>query len=391
MATISAVLVPAKVLKGGRHKIRISVSHNGETRYIVTDIIVDSEKEFKNGAIVKRPDAAYLNTRLRGMLQRYQEELDRLAYTNGLTCAELVTSLKDGGDNRHRTIDSVFQEYISVRRIKPSTAYCYKEAWRRITNHVNKQTLVENIRQSTIMNLEKKFFSRGMKNGTIKGHLVLLKSILNFARRCGYVEFRVDPFANHTMPSGEPRDSWLTVEQIRRLRDAEFKKKSMRRCRDLILLSYYLGGINMADLVKIDFHACGDRLRYTRTKTELLPKTNKYVEFDIPAEAKPIIKRLIGDDGRIKASEYERKNVCKSFLSRGAGMLRESLDLPNLVYYSARKSFAQHALELGVKESVIDYILGHTLKKAGNTLYHYVYVTPEMATKAVRMVLDNLK
>ena len=62
MAKIFPVIVPAKVLKGGKHKIRISVSHNGETRYIVTDIIIDSEKEFKNGTIVKRFDAAALNT-----------------------------------------------------------------------------------------------------------------------------------------------------------------------------------------------------------------------------------------------------------------------------------------------------------------------------------------
>ena len=61
MAILNAVIVPAKVLKGGRHKVRISVAHNGETRYIVTDITIESLKEFKNGSIVKRPDAAILN------------------------------------------------------------------------------------------------------------------------------------------------------------------------------------------------------------------------------------------------------------------------------------------------------------------------------------------
>ena len=68
MATLNALIVPAKVLKGGRHKVRISVAHNGETRYIVTDIIIDSSKEFKNGQVVKRPDAASMNTKLRGLI-----------------------------------------------------------------------------------------------------------------------------------------------------------------------------------------------------------------------------------------------------------------------------------------------------------------------------------
>lgn len=47
MATLKTVIVPAKVLKEGRHKVRISVAHNGETRYIATNIIIDSDKEFK--------------------------------------------------------------------------------------------------------------------------------------------------------------------------------------------------------------------------------------------------------------------------------------------------------------------------------------------------------
>ena len=76
MASINAVIVPAKVLKDGRHKIRISVAHNGKTRYITTDILVDSVRQFSNGSIVRRPDASFLNTKLRGLLQEYQRTLD---------------------------------------------------------------------------------------------------------------------------------------------------------------------------------------------------------------------------------------------------------------------------------------------------------------------------
>jgi hypothetical protein len=38
MANISAVIVPAKALADGKQKVRLAVSHNGATRYIVTDI-----------------------------------------------------------------------------------------------------------------------------------------------------------------------------------------------------------------------------------------------------------------------------------------------------------------------------------------------------------------
>lgn len=34
MANFSLVIVPAKVLAGGKHKVRVMVSHNGQTRYM---------------------------------------------------------------------------------------------------------------------------------------------------------------------------------------------------------------------------------------------------------------------------------------------------------------------------------------------------------------------
>ena len=48
MATLTLVIVPAKRLSDGTHKIRIRVAHNSETRFITTDIVV-RENEFKNG------------------------------------------------------------------------------------------------------------------------------------------------------------------------------------------------------------------------------------------------------------------------------------------------------------------------------------------------------
>ena len=50
MATLTLVIVPAKRLSDGTHKIRIRVAHNSETRFITTDIVV-RENEFKNGKI----------------------------------------------------------------------------------------------------------------------------------------------------------------------------------------------------------------------------------------------------------------------------------------------------------------------------------------------------
>ncbi len=391
MAILNTVIVPAKVLKGGRHKVRISVAHNGETRYIVTDITIDSIKEFKNGSIVKRPDAAILNTKLRGLLQRYQGVIDDLAYTNGLTCPELVYQIKNAGNYKHRTIFSIYEEYMKNAHIKPGTYKGYVNIWKTISGHLSEKMLVENITHGTILGLDKYLRDRGLKPTTVRNYLVFLMVLLNYAKRCGYVQFRVDPFAGYELPKMEVRQSWLSVDEVRKIRDIESVKPNIVKCRDLFMLSYYLGGINMIDMLNINFNEQTEIIHYVRTKTENRPKMNKFVEFRIPDEAQKIIARYKGADGYISVTEFQRKSNCHYFFDVNMPKLAEITGIKQLIFYSARKSFSQHAFDLGISESVIDYILGHRVDKGGTSLYAYISVTPEKATNAVRQVLDNLK
>ena len=266
MAILNAVIVPAKVLKGGRHKVRISVAHNGETRYIVTDIIIDSNKEFKNGAIVKRPDAAFLNTKLRGILQRYQGVVDELAYVNGLSCPELVYQIKNAGNYKHRTILSIYEEYMMNAHIKPLTRKGYIIIWNTLSSYMNEKMLAENITHGTILGLDKSLRDRGLKPTTVRNYLVFLMVLLNYAKRCGYVQFRVDPFAGYELPKMEVRQSWLTVEEVKRIRDIKSTKSNIQKCRDIFMLSYYLGGINMVDLLAINFNEQTETIHYVRKK-----------------------------------------------------------------------------------------------------------------------------
>lgn len=392
MATLNSVIVPGKALKGGRHKVRISVAHNGEFRYILTDIILNSAKEFKNGQIVKRPDAAILNTKLRGIMQKCQRAIDELEYVEGLTCPELVYQIKHAERYRHRTLMSIYTEYIDYARLKPGTLNFYSSSINCIVECVGDKLLIENINHSTILSLDK--FMREdkkLKPSTIRNRLVFLMVLLNYAKRCGYVQYRVDPFFGYELPKAEVRQSWLSVDQVRAIRDYEPPTKGQALAKDLFMLSYYLGGINMTDLQDIDFNENTTRIRYVRKKTEHRPKLNKYVEFDIPEEALEIIERRKGSDGRIVLSENQRKEHCHSLFDLHLRKISESLEIPNLIYYSARKSFSQHAFQLGVRESAIDYILGHRVDKDSTSLYNYISVTPELATQAVKKVLENLR
>lgn len=387
MATLNAVIVPAKVLKGGRHKIRISVAHNAETRYIVTNIIIDSDKEFKNGAIVRRADAAILNTKLRGIIQRYQDVVDELPYVSMLSCAELICQLKNAGNDRCRTIDAVFNEMMESSNIKPTTRHQYQIIWNVVSKLIEQNLLVEAINHVTILNLVNKIKKRGVSDSTLYNYLIFVKSIINYAKKLGYAQYKVDPFVGIQMPHTERRDAWLTTDEIKKIRDLDIKRDIQRTYRDIFMLSYYLGGINLVDLAKINFNEQTGTIKYVRTKTENRPKINKYVEFEIPEEAKEIINRLKDRDGLVIKNYRYVTNYMRQVLRS----IAEKTNIKKIIYYSARKSFAQHACELGVSNGVIDYILGHKLGGGGSTLYYYISVTPAQATAAIRLVLDNLK
>ena len=68
MANLSIVIVPAKKLSNGRHRVRIAVAHRSQTRYISTQFILDSANQMKNGRVVKHENAANINACLRKLI-----------------------------------------------------------------------------------------------------------------------------------------------------------------------------------------------------------------------------------------------------------------------------------------------------------------------------------
>lgn len=392
MAKLTPVILPAKVLKGGKHKVRIALAHNSETRYIATDIILDSEKEFKNGQITKRSDATSKNTKLRKLILSYQEAIDEIRNVEGLTCTELITFIQKAGNRKGRTISSVFNEYIEFANLKTGSIETYKNDFKSIATFMGEEFLVSYITHKTILGFDSWLRKKNLTSATIRNKMILLMTLISYSKRCLYAEYKIDPFQGYTLPQQGIRDSWITIEELKTIKNISIKKKNLAKCRDIFMLSYYLGGINIVDLLKIDFNKNGKTIRYVRTKTEKLNKINKYVEFDIPQEAKLLIEKYKGSDGKLHfASLKQEQNNMHTFFNYNMPKLAKAVGVESLVYYSARKSFSQHAFSLHINTDIIDYILGHKIGKTGSCLYSYIIVTPQMATEAINKVLDNLK
>lgn len=385
MANLALVIVPAKALKGGRHKIRIAVSHNGETRYIITGVTVDSEKQFKNGQVVGRTDANIMNTKLRREIGKYQDILNEMEYPEGLSCAELITALKCSNRDKNITIGELFERYVETSSATDRTLNNYRYMLKSFLTYTKGDIRLRNINHLTIAGYDKFMRKKGFGNGSINIYSTFLGTMFSFARKCGYVDANFQPLGGYKKPRARVRPSWLKVEDIRRIRDLNTDNLCQRLTADMFMLSYYLGGINLIDIVKTNFKKTGNTLSYVRSKTTRFGDDAAVVTFKIPPEAKKIIERWMRPDGYIGGLSLNPAG----FISKHMKDLREQLGMPNLVYYSARKSFSQQAFELGVSTQVIDYVLGHSQRQHG-VIFHYVAVKPEMATLAIRRVINHL-
>ena len=82
MATISLCVRETQQNADGTYTIKIAIGAKSRTTYIATRFKIDSLKQWKDGRIVKRPDADVLNRKLRHVLAEYENMLDEVPDSN---------------------------------------------------------------------------------------------------------------------------------------------------------------------------------------------------------------------------------------------------------------------------------------------------------------------
>lgn len=391
MATLSLTIFKAKVLKDGRHKIRIAVRHKHETSYIITRFIIDSESQFKNGQIVKRPDAAVLNTKLRNLINEYQEKLDSIKHPNLYDCRQLKEILINGVQEEPSTFQSLSLEY--VRELEESGSIGYSKMIERnsryLTEFVKGDILLSDITPEIIEGYSRFLrVKKGINETTNSMMMRQTKTIINKGIRKRIVKYEVHPFINFKIPSSSVREVDITLESFNRIRLAAPKEKKYRVAHDLFCLSFYLGGINLIDLLQIDFRDT-EVLEYVRTKTRNTAVGTRTICFTIPEPAKEIIKEWMNrNTGRLDFGyRFSYPNFSR-YLTRSLASLAKELGIDEkVVYYSARKSFAQYASEIGIPDGIIDYCLGHSDKSKG-VIRYYTKVRQKQADMAISRVID---
>lgn len=392
MATLSLVIIPSKVLSDGTHKIRIRVAHNSDTRFITTDITVH-ENEFKNGKIIRRPDKDFLNTKLQQQYNIYFKRYMELEYTDSLTCAQLVkmiTTPRTG--EKHRKFEDVVDEYLSLidEEDRATTYKLYKLATNKFLQFVGPGSLMEHITPIRINQYISWLTKAKLSSTTINIYITLLKVVINYAMKMRYVSYDVEPFITAKIPSAKKRETQITVEELKTIRDANLEHYNLNVTRDIFMLTYYLAGMNLVDILAYDFRA--DEINYVRKKTKNTKEGECLISFSIPEEAKPIIEKYMKKStGKIVFGKYKNYVSCYNLLARKINKLGKVAGIKHrFTLYSARKSFVQHGYDLGIPLSTLEYCIGQSMKE-DRPIFNYVTIMRKHADKAIREILDNLK
>ena len=395
MATIKLAVLKHTQSKDGSYKIRIAIGHRSETHYIVTKYKVNSPSEFVGGIVTRIPNAHEINVKLRNLLNDYDERLERIPSPEDYTCKELRDLLKSMRPHSSTaTFSQVSEQYQKelIEDGRGSYAGMLQNSLRLFRDFSGGDMFLSEISTVTISEFERWLKRKGLSQTYISMTLSMTRTIINRAIRAQLVTYQLHPFAYWKRPADEEREIDISVEELAAIRDAQPKLKKQRIARDLFMLSYYLGGINLIDLLNIDFRGVSV-LEYVRHKSRNTKTSDKRISFTIQPEAKELIKKWMNrNTGKLDFGyKFSYKNFLQ-FITRSIKSLAKDLDIQNykkVCYYTARKSFVQHGFDLGISLEVLEYCIGQSVKN-NRPIFNYLKIMRKHADVAIRQILDNL-
>ena len=156
-----------------------------------------------------------------------------------------------------------------------------------------------------------------------------------------------NPFRSYKVPhENVAMKKAVSVETIKTIRDYKSTNKKNRQvtlARDMFMLSFYLAGINMADLFECGPINKDGRLEYNRAKTRDKKKDGAFTSILVIPEALEIIEKYKDPDGiRLLRlyKDFKRKENVQTIVNTGLYRICDESGIPHVCYYTARHSFA---------------------------------------------------
>lgn len=378
---------------GGKGRLYMVIYNNGTSAQIATGLMLH-KNEFEAGKVVGVPMAGKLTQMLgikRAKLQLDIEELACNGYeVDKMKAAEIKKAVmaKRGNDGEegngegngagNETAFGTFAEKFIARRCKEKTKQVYEMTLRKMGGYCDVGRLrFADISVGWLRDFEH-FLGATCSVNTRGIHLRNIRAVMNAAIDEGVMPADLYPFRRFKIKKEETMKRSLSVGDLRRLRDYPCEGWQ-RKYVDVFMLSFYLAGINLVDLMGLPPLGADGVIRYRRSKTGVL------CQLSVPPEARAIIERYRGErhllwfgerlkpgaegwhdwlhrfnEGLQKVGPSGYMYVRRKGQCGGKQRVKVYNALfPELTSYWARHTWATLAAEIDVPDAVIDAALGH--------------------------------
>lgn len=366
-------------LKDGTYPVQVKVGY-GTNLYLSTGIYLPKEDWDERLQVCTGKQSRSINNILRTLLTSISNrilELREAGQWEVLTGAQLREMLTNMSLTSPTVgVPSLLGYIEKVKALKSDkTAHSYESTITKLKGYCDPSKVrLTDMSYAWFEGFIKRMEEEGLKRNTVAKYLKCIKTVLRYAVEDGVAVNQAYTKINSRAETDTPMRN-LPVETMRRIRDTEVKGKTAR-FKDAFMLSFYLIGINMADLLALPKDCIvNGRLHYKRAKT------GKNYSVLVQPEAQAII------------DKYPGKTHLLSFAEKGTQFRQSCNELlgkleSGLTWYYARYSWANYAVDLDIPKDIISEALGH---KHGSTVTGiYIKYSLDKVDKANRQVIDYL-
>ncbi len=387
MATINLYLDTRRLRKDKTAPLKIRVNCP-RTIYIPLDVYVLPENYIDNLIYpikINRATNERIDTILYETKQRLTE-LGRSGTLRTLSSAQIREYLQYGPQSpRIVSVGSRFKKYMDGLT-NPKTREIYQSTLNRIKDYEDPDKLTFDQINKTWLKEWVKHLSKTSKSANGRSiHLRNLRAVFNDAIDDGAVSLAIYPFRGYRIETIETEHRDLTTDQLKAIRDTAWKvgkRENLKESADCFMLSFYLSGINIVDLLRIESIQNG-RISFNRAKT------GRLYSIEIPAEALSLIEKYKGEKKLLTWSErHSDYTLFRKRLNVRLSKIGKEIGCPKLTYYYARHTLATIAADLDIPDDTIKMILGHGKKTETDI---YIRRNRKKADEAIRKVLDHIK
>ncbi|PWK80348.1 integrase-like protein [Mucilaginibacter oryzae] len=325
MATVREVVLPHHKKEDGTWNVKIRVTHNRKSTYIDTQHFVGSKQIRKDFKIKDHFILDLLHPILKDYRDKISELGTKLSFYN---CKTLAHYLQSGGQINADDINIVEFGREQIKHLENQDRGASANDMKRVVNSLvdyfkTEQVPITRIRAAFLVEYEAYLKSprtmirldqfqrpitrkvKGLQKAGLHNHMrdlrILFNNVCDFyndedmeviiVKHNPFSKYKIGKPAKNTKPK-------LNIKQVRKIMNCEVPINSrMELARDLAMLSFYLCGMNAADLFRLppaSFLLSRQRLEYNRKKTMTRREDEAFMSINIPDIAVPLIRKYAG-------------------------------------------------------------------------------------------------